>query len=493
MASQPHQLHFILFPLIARGHMIPMIDLAKMLAQRGVIVTMVIATLKVARLETSISRAIESGLQIHVIQLQFPCQEAGIPEGCDTVDTLLSLGLSTKFLTSTSLLQQPVEKLLEKLAPQPSCIISDMSFPWTADVARKFHIPRLPFSTVNCLTLLCLHNSHLHSMVLDGISSDSEYFVLPGLPDHFEFTKFQLSVPTDPEMIKFNEQMLAADLASYGVIVNTFREMEPAYVEGIRMAREAKVWCIGPVSLCNEDNMDKAKRGHNSAIEEHQCLTWLDAQEPCSVVYACLGSVCNLIPSQLVELGLGLEESNKPFIWVIRETKNSEELEKWILEDGFEERIKGRGLLIRGWAPQLLILSHPSVGGFLTHCGWNSSLEGICAGMPMVTWPHFGDQFMNEKLLVQILKIGVKVGVEDPLQLGEEEKMGVLVKKEDVKGAIDRLMDEGERREEMRKRGRELGEMAKRAVEDGGSSHMDMTQLIQDIMQDQQTGRIESN
>jgi UDP-glucosyl transferase 73C len=212
-------------------------------------------------------------------------------------------------------------------------------------------------------------------------------------------------------------------------------------------------------------------------------LKWLDSQQPCSVVYVCLGSVCNLITSQLIKLGLGLEESKKPFIWVIRgSTKNSEELEKWISEDRYEERIKGRGLLIRGWAPQLLILSHPSVGGFLTHCGWNSIIESISAGVPMLTWPLFGDQFMNEKLVVQVRKIGVRVGVEDPMKWGEEEKIGVLVEKEDVKAAIDMLMDEGEEREERRKRARELGEMAKRAVADGGSSHVQITLLIQDIM-----------
>ncbi|XP_042943598.1 UDP-glycosyltransferase 73C11-like [Carya illinoinensis] len=481
MASPAHKLHFVLFPLMAQGHMIPLIDIAKLLAQRGMIVTIVTTTHNAARFHTSIARAVESGLRIQVIQLQFPYEEAGIPKGCDNLDKLPSLGLAINFFTSTSMLRHPVEKLFEDLAPPPNCIISDMCLPWTLDIARKFHIPRFSFLGVSCFCLLIFHVLRVHN-IHAKISSQSEYFVLPGLPDHFEFTKSQLPFPEDPKMKEFSGQMAAADLASQGVIVNTFQELEPAYAKEYRKAREDKVWCIGPVSLCNKDYLDRAERGNKASIEEYQCLKWLDAQEPCAVVYACLGSLCNLIPSQLIELGLALEESNKPFIWVLRGAENSEELEKWILEDRYEERIKGRGLLIWGWAPQLLILSHPSVGGFLTHCGWNSCIEGISAGVPMLTWPLFGDQFMNEKLVVQVLKIGVRVGVEDPVNWGEEEKTGVLVKKEDVKGAIERLMNEGEEREERRTKVREMGEMAKRAVEDGGSSQVEMTMLIRGIM-----------
>jgi len=157
-------------------------------------------------------------------------------------------------------------------------------------------------------------------------------------------------------------------------------------------------------------------------------------------------------------------------------------LNKWSKESGFEEKTKGVGLLIRGWAPQVLILSHPAIGGFITHCGWNSTLEAICASVPMLTWPLFGDQFFNEKFIVQVLRIGVRVGVESPVIWGDEEKSGVLVKKEDVVRAIEKLMDEGNEREERRKRVTELAEMAKKAVE-GGSSHFNVTQLIQDIMQ----------
>ena len=222
--------------------------------------------------------------------------------------------------------------------------------------------------------------------------------------------------------------------------------------------------------------MTTRKKGMN-------CLEWLDLQQPKSVVYACLGSLCNLTTSQLIELALAMEATNKPFIWVIRDGKNLHELENWIEEEGFEERNKDKGLIIRGWAPQVLILSHPAVGGFVTHCGWNSTLEAITAGMPMITWPLFADQFLNEKLVTHVLKVGVSLGVEVAMKFGEEEKIGVLVKKEDIKNGICMVMDEEE--EESRKRRArviELSKMAKRAVEKGGSSYLNMSLLIQQIM-----------
>ena len=488
MASQPHQLHFVLLPLMAQGHMIPMVDIARLLAQRGLIITVVTTPHNAARFKTTVARAVESGLQIQLIQLQFPCEEAGLPDGCENFDMLPSMEFAFNFFTATEMLHQPVDKLFENLTPRPSCIISDACLPWTADLARKFHVPRISFNGMSCFCLLCMRTSHI-SKVQESITSESDYFVLPGLPHQIEVTKAQLPGLPTPNLKEFGERMTAAEMASYGVIMNTFEELEPAYNKEFKKARNDKVWCVGPVSLCNKNDLEKAQRGNiKASMDERQCMKWLDSREPSSVVYACLGSLCNLIPSQLIELGMGLEASKKPFIWVIRGGDKLEELEKWIKGEGFEERIKGRGLLIRGWAPQVLILSHPAIGGFLTHCGWNSTIEGICAGIPLVTWPLFADQFLNEKLVVQVLKIGVRIGVEVPVKLGEEEKIGVLVKKEDVKRAIDRLVEEGVEREERQKRSRELSEMAKGAVQEGGSSDLNMKLLIQDIMEQASSG-----
>ncbi|KAL1291503.1 hypothetical protein HN51_060025 [Arachis hypogaea] len=484
MAPQTPQLHFVLFPLMAQGHLIPMMDLAKLLLQRNnnIIVTVVTTPKNAARFTSTFARYIDSGYQIRQIQLQFPYQEAGLPEGCENLDMLHSLGNAFSFFNAASLLREPVEKIFEELSPPACCIVSDMSLPYTIHVAKKFRIPRVSFAGVSCFCLMCYDALHT-SNVRNSVKDETEYFVIPGLPDEIEVTKSQVPAQVDENWSRFGEEIYAAESDSYGVIMNSFQELEPEYERMYKKVRKDKVWCVGPVSLSNKDQLEKVQRGNSVSVEEWKHQNWLDSQKPKSVIYVCLGSLSNVTAIQLIEIGLALEESRRPFIWVIREGNQLGALEKWIKEDGFEERIKGKSLIIRGWAPQLLILSHPSIGGFLTHCGWNSTLEAICAGMPMLTWPLFADQFLNEKLVVKVLKVGVMVGVKSPTAWGKEEEVGELVKKEYIKIAIEELMDENNGEcEERRERIRKLAEMAKRSVEEGGSSHSNLTVFIQDIL-----------
>ncbi|XP_031276322.1 UDP-glycosyltransferase 73C4-like [Pistacia vera] len=488
-ASQPCQPHFLLIPLMAQGHLLPAVDIAKLLAQRNVIVTIVTTPLNAARFSNIINRSIHAGLLINVIQIKFPATQAGLPDGCESADAVPSLDLFKNFFTAISMLHEPVENLFHELKPSPSCIISDRNIAWTADISSKFQIPRILFDGTNCFSLLCLHN--LYKSKIHETASESESLVIPGLSDKFEFRRSQLPGLFNPgsnrDLNKLREEIKAAEAGAYGIIVNSFEELETEFLKGNRSATGRKVWCVGPVSLCNKENLDMAQRGNSkSSTDVNQYLKWLNSWPPNSVIYACLGSLSNLRPPQLIELGLGLEATNRPFIWVIRGM--SAEMAKWLEEDRFEERVKSRGLLIRGWAPQVLILSHPSIGAFLTHCGWNSTLEGICAGVPMITWPLFAEQFFNEKLVVQVLKIGVPVGAEVVVHFGEEEKFGVQVKEEKIKEAVEKVMNE-DKKEPRRNEARKLAEMAKKAVEEGGSSYNNITLLIEDIIQQQLSKR----
>ncbi|XP_065855578.1 UDP-glycosyltransferase 73C6-like [Euphorbia lathyris] len=461
MASKSQQLHFILFPFMAQGHMIPMMEIAKLLAQNGVLVTLITTPLNANRLKQTLDRALKSGIPIKFVEVKFPAEEAGLPKDCENLDMLTSLESGKDFFFATNNLKDPVEKLIQDMIPKPNCMISDMNLYYTSQVAIKFQIPRIGFNGFCCFCMLCMERIY---------SSDSEYFSVPGLSHPVHITKQQLPVATLRDMASFNEEVIEAEKVTYGIIMNTFEELESVFVKEYRKI-SGKVWCIGPVSLNNSDLIE----------QPDECLKWLDEQQSGSVIYACFGSLCNLVTLQLIELALGLEASNRPFLWVIRGGGKSIGLEKWMEEEGFEERTKGRSFIIRGWAPQLAILSHVGIGGFLTHCGWNSTLEAISAGVPMITWPLFADQFSNEKLVVEMLKIGVKVGVEVMLAWGEEEEIGVVVKKEDVRKAILKLMDVGEEGEERRRRAKEFSVKAKIAVEENGSSYLNLKLLIEDI------------
>ncbi|XP_024983884.1 UDP-glycosyltransferase 73C6-like [Cynara cardunculus var. scolymus] len=486
MASEPiSRLHFLLIPLLAPGHTIPMIDMAKLLVQRpNVVVTIVTTPLNAIRYGPNLQQHINSGLPVRFLELPFPAAEAGLPEGCESADALPGLHLLPNFSVAIGMLQERLEQRFESLDPRPSCIISDRYMLWTADTATKYEIPRIIFDGMSCFKQLCTH--HLYaSKVLDGLP-DSEPFVLPGLPHQIEITKVQLPQEFNPVDLATREQLERArepELRAYGLVINSFEELEQEYVNELKKLKNGRVWCLGPSSLINNNDFGKVIRGNGTSINEQRILNWLDSKESGSVIYVCFGSSSQVIPPQLVELGLGLEASNHPFIWVIRAGDRAKEIEEWIIETGFEERMKDRGLLIRDWAPQLLILSHPSTGGFLTHCGWNSILEGVCAGVPLITWPQFADQFLNEKQAIQVLGIGMAVGAQQVVHWGIEDKFGVMVKSEQVSNAIRKMMDIGTEGNERRKKAKLLAKVANKAIEEGGSSYKNLTLLIQDIME----------
>ncbi|CAN0926213.1 UDP-glycosyltransferase 73C9 [Linum grandiflorum] len=467
--------HFVLIPYLSQGQLIPTIDLAKILALRHSIVTIITTPLNASRFAPTLHRSVSlSGLDIRVLTLPFPAARFGLPDGCENRDVLPSFNLFRNFSDAVQTLQQPASDMIRRLDPPPSCIIASQAMHWTTEIAAKLKIPRLIFDGTSCFTLSCSHNLQV-SKVYEDVP-ESERFVVPGLPHRVEFTRAQLSGLFNPgahlNVSEIREKITESVDKAYGVVLNSFEELEPEYVTECRKIRgERKIWCVGPASLCNTDDSDKAERGNKlPSSDERNCLKWLDSWPDKSVIYACLGSLNRITPSQSAELALGLESTNRPFVWVIRGGYKKEEIEIWISKSGFESRVKNRGLLIRGWAPQVLILSHRSIGGFLTHCGWNSTLEGVAAGIPMATWPQFAEQFYNEKLVVEVV-----------VHLGEEEKHGVQVRKERIREAVEELMGGGDESERRRKKGEEFKGMAAAAVVEGGSSFKSVGRLIEDV------------
>ncbi|XP_065857489.1 UDP-glycosyltransferase 73C3-like [Euphorbia lathyris] len=482
MASEVKELHFVLIPLLSPGHVIPMVDMAKLLATHGIIVTIVTTPLNAVKFTSTIQRFTDSGLQIRLLHLHFPATEAGLPPGCENMEKLPSRDLIRNFYTALTMLQDQFEQAFHTLHPRPSCIISGKNLPWTVQTARKFGIPRIFFDGMGCFSFCCTHQ--IESSQVHQNKSNSETFLVPNLPDRIELTRAKLPEnlnPGSPDLSDVRDSIKAVESIADGIVVNTFEELESEYVKMFKKVKgDEKVWCIGPVSACNRLKSDKSERCQNeSETDSTELITWLDKRSPSSVIYACLGSIPGLTTPQWIELGLGLETSTHSFIWVIRKGEKSENLLKWIEIERFEERNKGRGIIIKGWSPQVLILSHPSIGCFLTHCGWNSTLEGVSAGVPIVTCPLFAEQFYNERLVVDVLKIGVSVGVESAVTWGLEHKFGVVMKREDVRKAVEVVMEKGGEGDERRRRAREIGEVARNAIEEGGSSYFNVKMLIQ--------------
>ena len=185
-------------------------------------------------------------------------------------------------------------------------------------------------------------------------------------------------------------------------------------------------------------------------------------------------------------LSHGLEDSGRPFLWVVKEAEvAAPEMREWLA--ALEARTAGRGLVVRGWVPQLAVLSHRAVGGFVTHCGWNSLLESIAHGVPVATWPHFADQYLNERLVVDMLGVGVPVGVTTASVMVFDDDT-VALPREGVVRAVSALMGGGEEADERRRKAREYGEKARRAMEEGGSSYENLTRLVQSFAQSEVKG-----
>ncbi|XP_008778462.1 scopoletin glucosyltransferase-like [Phoenix dactylifera] len=468
-------LHIFFLPFLAPGHMIPMIDLARLLADRGAKATIITTTANVPLIQPTIDLANNSRHhQIQLLAIPFPYSESGILEGHENITALPNPAIPPEFHAAMCMLEAPFRQLAKD--HHPDCIISDFHYPWSASLARELGIPRLLLHITSFFSIILLGvTSRLKPH--ESVASDEQPFVVPEIPHRIEMTRSQLPgfiIGTESDLHK---QLDDSNRSSYGMIINSFYEMEHDYVDQLKERGDMKLWHVGPVSLRNQDLHDKVVRGDKASADCDRCLSWLDTRKPRSVLYICFGSLGRFTRTQLCEIASGLEASEHPFIWVVR---YGGEPSEW-LPEGFEERVicRGRGLIINGWAPQLLILNHEAVGGFVTHCGWNSSLEGASAGLPMITWPLFAEQFFNEKLIVDVLRIGIAIGVK-VCRCKEEERM--MVRREEIRRAVNELMGSGEEADGRRERAREVGKMARRAVDEGGSSYNELSSLIEELL-----------
>ncbi|GAV83678.1 UDPGT domain-containing protein [Cephalotus follicularis] len=446
--------HVVIFPFMAQGHILPLLDISKAMASNGVRVTIITTPSNSPFILSKTSHYSQISLSI----IPFPKVE-DIPEGCENVTDLPSLQFFNPFVKATRNLKQPFEDILAKMSKAgclPICVISDMFLGWTVETCRSFGIPRIVSHGMGVLPMLIAKDGVLHAPYIRSLldSDNVELLSIPKLP----FPLIKADLPDairsyDPDLISLEIQ--EADKNSWGVIVNSFEELEGEFVVALEsfFQKGAKAWCVGPTFLY--DQVDQH-------YEKQSCpyIKWLDKQVGLDVViYVSFGTQSHISNTQMDEIALGLEMAGQPFILVERS-------KTWVPPEGWMERIDEKGLVVRDWVDQRSILSHRATGGFLSHCGWNSVLEGLSMGVPLLAWPMGAEQKLNAKYVAMGLGAGLMV------------PQGSLIDRHVICDGVKGLM-EGERGREARERAKFWSEIAIKAVEKGGSSRRNLDELVQ--------------
>ncbi|XP_047971724.1 anthocyanidin 3-O-glucosyltransferase 2-like isoform X2 [Salvia hispanica] len=392
------------------------------------------------------------------------------------------------FVHSLVVSQQPnVAEFLRSRRPNVAAMVVDMLCTSMIGVAAELAIPAYIFFTSPASFLgAMLHFQTLHDERNDDVCAlqdsgselDIPSFGLP-LPPSVLSQVLVVRSQWEDRFLQYARDYRKAR----GIIVNTFAELEPhalgSFVMGSAYgaAPVPPVYSVGPILNCGPS--------HKSSPE---VLKWLDEQHSGSVVLICFGSQGSLSEVQIRELAIGLEQSGQRFLWSLRRQAPSSqkasfpgEYESYreVLPEGFLDRTSGVGKVV-GWIPQLEVLSHPAVGGFVSHCGWNSVLESLWCGVPVATWPLHSEQQMNAFQLVRELGLAVEI----TLSYLERSGDGSVVAAAEVERGIREVMESGSR---VKERVREMKEKSRMTVVEGGSSYASFKRLIDDMMSNAST------
>lgn len=439
----------VLFPLAAMGHLNPMVELGKLFLRQGLSVTILLLQFPKfdnKPIDSYIDRVSAAHPSLSIHRLSSPPS---------TVE-------SPNFIHHFRLAIPQLEDYL--LNSSASAVVLDFFFDDAFDAIKNLLLPCYFFFPTSASNLAAfLYLPFLHKELTTSFKDLGETPIrFPGFPSPIPAFDMPIRISDrDSEAYKAVIVQFERLPKSSGIIVNSFRALEPKALSAIADGRctpgrtMAPVYCVGPIT--SMDNQEQNEQRHYS-------LAWLDEQPRGSVVFLCFGSMGSAFPAaQILEIAGGLERSGQRFLWVVRTEVDLEA----VLPEGFVERTKGRGLVVKWWAPQAAVLGHVAVGGFVTHCGWNSTLESIVAGVAMIAWPMYAEQRMNKVFLVEDAKLAVEMpGYRDG-----------LVRSYEVEEKVRWLM-ESSGGKELRARAAEARESAKAAMREGGSSYEDIVKMI---------------
>ncbi|GAB2274924.1 hypothetical protein Dimus_009693 [Dionaea muscipula] len=412
------------------GHLLPCIELCYHISSRNYKTTLVLASSLTASIPSYFHRnPLHSIAELTPVLFSAGSDDAAREQSGRDLEVHLSSRLAAGADSSPRLL----------------CAIVDFPMAWMKHIFWKFHVPIISFFTFGACTAAMEYGAWKARM---GDLVPGEIRAIPGLPEEMSLAYSELQryprggggggrgpkLGNQPPWLPMIE-------GSIGLMFNTCEDLERPFLGYIGREMGFPVWAVGPLlparywaataSASFSLIRDGEVRGHHRdfSITEEELIRWLDSKPRASVLFISFGSTVSPTPEENQELAGALEESRRPFIWVVQSGSGHG------LDGAKIGGSTDQGLVIRGWAPQLLILSHPSTGGFLSHCGWSSTVEAIGLGVPILGWPIRGDQHLNAKLVVAHLRIGCMASKRGP---------GEMVRKEDLVGGIEELMSDHE-------------------------------------------------
>ncbi|XP_030529277.2 7-deoxyloganetin glucosyltransferase-like [Rhodamnia argentea] len=472
--------HAVCIPGPYQSHIGAMLKLAKLLYAKGFYISFVNTEYNHRRLLKSRGpRALDgfSGFRFLTITDGLPPSDADSSQDLAAVCDSVRKNMAAPFSDLISNLNHTAPN---SDVPPVTCIFSDgfMSFA-TNEAAQEFGIPIVHLWTIPACSFMGF--KQYRTLMEKGLAplKDTSYLtngyldtIIDWIPGMKNITLRDLPTffrSTDPEDIMFNFAMDAAERANTAsaMIFHTFDALESELLDALS-SMFPRVYAIGPLSLL-VDKLVKEESPLKSVDcnlwrEDTECLRWLDSKEPKSVLYINFGSIAVLTREELVEFAMGLANSKHPFLWIIRPDLISGD--SIVLSREFMKETEGRSMLA-DWCPQEAVLNHIATGGFLTHCGWNSIIESVSAGVPMICWPSFGDQSTNCTYACSKWEIGLE--------------LSGMVRREEVERLVRELM-EGDKGKQMTGRIIERKKLAQEATDPNGSSSKNLDKLLNELL-----------